>query len=153
MAHISSTILLQKYVVLLAGAWKYCTEHPFISRDTFHCCDNIGIGKIGVCWKRGLFKNIHVLEILWNLLEILEILKAPSVENKKRDSDHFLEILENLEILEIPGRDSCSEKTPSAMTPFSGPNNTLAEVSGSGVVGTQYHMTISRLQRRKTAKT
>ena len=51
----------------------------------------------GVFWKRGLFKNVHVLEILENL-EILDILETQSVENKG-ESDHFLEILE---ILEIP---------------------------------------------------
>ena len=38
----------------------------------------------GVFWKRGLFRNVHFLEILEN------------------ESDQFLEILENLEILEIP---------------------------------------------------
>ena len=50
--------------------------------------------------KRGLFRKVHFLEILENL-GILEILESRrSVENKG-ESDHFLEILENLEILEI----------------------------------------------------
>ena len=41
------------------------------------------------------------------------------MENEE-ESDHFLKILENLEILEI-SRDFSSEKTPFVMTPFSGP--------------------------------
>ena len=48
--------------------------------------------------KRGLFKNVHFLEMLENL-EIPESLET--VENK-RESNRFLEILESLEILEIP---------------------------------------------------
>ena len=68
----------------------------------------------GVFWKSGLVKKVHFLEIQENL-EILE--KPPTVENKG-ESDHFLEILEDflkiLEILEI-------EKTPFVITPFSGP--------------------------------
>ena len=54
----------------------------------------------GVFWKRGLFRNVHFLEILENL-EILEILENPQTVEKREESDHFLEILENLEILEI----------------------------------------------------
>ena len=54
----------------------------------------------GVFWKRGLFRKVHVLEILENL-EILEFLENPQTVEKKGDSDHFLEILENFEILEI----------------------------------------------------
>ena len=47
----------------------------------------------GVFWKRGLYRNVHFLEILENL-EILEILESSrSVENKG-ESDHCLEILE-----------------------------------------------------------
>ena len=52
------------------------------------------------CKQRGLFKKVHFLEILENL-EILEFLENPQTVEKKGDSDHFLEILENLEILEI----------------------------------------------------
>ena len=55
----------------------------------------------GVFWKRGLFRNVHFLEILENL-EIREIFREPPDSGKQRDSDqNFLEILENLEILEI----------------------------------------------------
>ena len=61
---------------------------------------SIGVGK-GVFWKRGLFKNVHFLEILENL-ENLEILETPQSVENKGECDHFLEIPENLEILEIP---------------------------------------------------
>ena len=54
----------------------------------------------GVFWKRGLFRKVHFLEILENL-EVLEILDNPKTVENKGESDHFLEILENLEILEI----------------------------------------------------
>ena len=54
----------------------------------------------GVFWKRGLFREVHFLEILGNL-EILEFLENPQTVGNKGDSDHFLELLENLEILEI----------------------------------------------------
>ena len=43
---------------------------------------------------------MHFLEILDNL-EIVEFLKNPQTLEEKGDSDHFLELLENLEILEI----------------------------------------------------
>ena len=45
----------------------------------------------GVFWKRGLFRKVHFLEILEN---------PQSVENEG-ESNHSLEILENLEILAI----------------------------------------------------
>ena len=64
----------------------------------------------GVFWKRGLFRKVCFLEILENL-EILEILE------NSQTVDHFLEIQENLEILEIPP----VKKTPFVMTPSSGP--------------------------------
>ena len=54
----------------------------------------------GVFWKRGLFRKVHLLEILENL-GILEILENPQTLENQEQSDHFLEILENLEILEI----------------------------------------------------
>ena len=54
----------------------------------------------GFFWKRGLFRKVHFLEILENS-EILEILENPQTAENKGDSDHFLEILENLEMLEI----------------------------------------------------
>ena len=50
----------------------------------------------GVFWKRGLFRKVHFLEILQNL-EILD----SSPENTG-ESDHCLEILEKFENLEIP---------------------------------------------------
>ena len=57
-------------------------------------------------------------------LEILEILENPQTVEKKGDSMHFLEILENLEIF-IDSRGFFSEKTPFVMTPFSGPDQGL----------------------------
>ena len=42
----------------------------------------------GVFWTRGLFRKVHVLEIL-------EILESPQIVEDKGESDHFLEILEN----------------------------------------------------------
>ena len=54
--------------------------------------------------KKGSFgkaeKSKFFLEILENL-GILEILENPQTVENKGESDHFLEILENLEILEI----------------------------------------------------
>ena len=52
--------------------------------------------------KRGLFRRVHFLEILENF-EILE--KPPQTVENKGESDHFQEILGNLkvvDILEIP---------------------------------------------------
>ena len=46
----------------------------------------------GVFWNRGLFRKVHFLEILEN----------PQTVENKGECDHPLEILENLEILEIP---------------------------------------------------
>ena len=46
------------------------------------------------------FREVHFLEILENL-EILEFLENPKTVEKKGESFHFLEILEKLEILEI----------------------------------------------------
>ena len=58
-----------------------------------------GFGKRGLL-EKGSFQKVHFLEILENL-EILEIWEnAQTVENKG-ESGHFLGILENLEILEI----------------------------------------------------
>ena len=48
----------------------------------------------GVFWKRGLSKKVHFLENL----EILEILENPQTVENKEESDHFLKILENIEI-------------------------------------------------------
>ena len=48
--------------------------------------------------------------------------REPPDCGNKGDSDHFLEILENLEISR-DSRDFSSEKTPFAMTPSSGPEN------------------------------
>ena len=73
----------------------------------------------GVFWKRSLFRKVHFLEILENL-EILEILGNPQTGENRGESDHFLEILENSRDFR-DSRDSSSEKTPFVMTPFSGP--------------------------------
>ena len=61
--------------------------------------DDVSGSEKGVFWKRVLFRKVHFLEILENL-EILEFLENRRTLDKKGDSDHFLEILENLEILE-----------------------------------------------------
>ena len=50
--------------------------------------------------KRGLFRKVHFLEILENF-EILEILEKRQTVENKGESGHFPEILENLEIVEI----------------------------------------------------
>ena len=55
-----------------------------------------GFGKRGLL-ERGLFRKIHFLEIIENL-EILEILGNPQSVESKGETDH----LEILEILEIP---------------------------------------------------
>ena len=51
----------------------------------------------GVLWKTGLFKNVPFPAAL-EKLEILEILEIPQAVENKGALDHFLEILENLEI-------------------------------------------------------
>ena len=58
-----------------------------------HSLVYVGFGK-RVFWKRGLFRKIHFLEILENL----EILDNPQTVENKGESDPFLETLENLEI-------------------------------------------------------
>ena len=47
--------------------------------------------------ERGLLRKIHFLEILEDV-EILEILENPQTLGNKGEPHHFLEILENLEI-------------------------------------------------------
>ena len=47
--------------------------------------------------EKGSFRKDHFLEILENA----EILEKPQIQENKGESDPFLEILENLEILEI----------------------------------------------------
>ena len=66
----------------------------------FWVCNLYSGSEKGVFWKRGLCRKVHFLEILDNL-EILEILKNPQTVENKGESDFFLEILENLENLEI----------------------------------------------------
>ena len=58
------------------------------------------------------FRKVHFLEILEN----------PQTVENKGESDHFLEILENLEILEILEIPPV-KRPPFVMTPFSGPNS------------------------------
>ena len=60
----------------------------------------IGFGKRGLLEKGSSQKSPNFLEILENL-EILEILKNPQAVENEGESDHFLETLANLEILEI----------------------------------------------------
>ena len=50
----------------------------------------------GVSWKRGLFRKVHFLEILENL-EILEIEENPQAVENEGEAGNFLEILENLD--------------------------------------------------------
>ena len=54
----------------------------------------------GVFWKRGLFREIHFLEIL-EKSKIPKILENLQTLENKGESYHFLEILENPKILEI----------------------------------------------------
>ena len=72
-----------------------------------------GSGK-GVFWKRGLFRKVHDSREFRDSRDSRE----PPNCGKKGESDHFLEILVNLEILEIPP----VKKTPFVMTPLSGPD-------------------------------
>ena len=50
----------------------------------------------GVFWKRGLFRKVHFLEVhfleVLENLKILEILENPQTVENKGESDHFLEI-------------------------------------------------------------
>ena len=71
----------------------------------------VGLPEKGVFWKRGLFRKVLFLEILENL-EILEISENRHTVENKGESDGFPEILENLEILEIL-------EIPSAKRPLS----------------------------------
>ena len=61
------------------------------------CSSQFSGSEKGVFWKRGLFRKVH-----FPSRDSLEILENPRLENRG-ESDHFLEILENLEILEIRG--------------------------------------------------
>ena len=70
--------------------------------------------------EKGSFRKVHFLEILENL-EMPE--NSKTVENKG-ESDHFLRDFGD-------SRDSSIEKTPFAMTPFSGPNGSWKNCSGS----------------------
>ena len=72
------------------------TRYPLVCLGSGSASTKIGVRV--ACWERGLFKNVV-------LLEILDSRDPQSAENK-RESDHFLEKVENLvemlEILEIP---------------------------------------------------
>ena len=72
------------------------------------------VRKKGSFWKRGLFGKVHFLEILENL-EILEFLEKPPDCGKER-------IIRPFSRDSRDSRDFCSEKTPFVMTPFSGPD-------------------------------
>ena len=61
--------------------------------------------------EKGSFRKVHLLEIL-EKEKGLEFLENPRTVENPGESDHFLEILEIVEILEIP---------PFVMTPFSSP--------------------------------
>ena len=52
----------------------------------------------GVFWKGGLFKDVHLLEIL-EYSEMLKILERPQSVKNKGESDHPPDILENFEML------------------------------------------------------
>ena len=82
---------------------------------------SFGFGKRGL-WKRGLFRTIHFLEILENL-EILEMLaREPPDCGKQRRLRPFSR--DSREFRDFRNsRDSSSEKTPFVMTPFSGPES------------------------------
>ena len=70
---------------------------PLLQKKLLLQTEIFGFGK-GVFWKRGLFGKVHFLENS----EIREILENPKTVENKGEADHCLEILENLEILEIP---------------------------------------------------
>ena len=70
---------------------------PFLASSNSDFWTSTSGSQEGVFWERGLFRKVHFVEILENL-EILE--NAQTVANNG-ESDHFLEILENLEKLEI----------------------------------------------------
>ena len=75
----------------------------------------------GVFWKGGLFKKAHFLEIRENV-EILEILENPQTGENKGETGHFLQnSRESRDFRD--SRDSSSEKTPLVMTPFCGPDS------------------------------
>ena len=84
------------------GAWDTRRQTriptPESTRVSLHFL-KFGVGQ-GVFWRRDLFKNVHILEIL-EKLENLEILETPQSVENKGESDHFPEILEYLEIVEI----------------------------------------------------
>ena len=67
----------------------------------------------GVFWKRGLLEKGSFLRDSREFRD-LEILENPQTVESKEKSDHFLEILENLEILVI------LEIPPTRNDPFSG---------------------------------
>ena len=79
----------------------------------------IGFGKRALL-EKGSFQKSPFSRDLENL-EILEILENPQTVENKEESDHFLEIPENLETFR-DSRDSSNEKTPFVMAPFSGPD-------------------------------
>ena len=88
-------------------------------------CQPLGSEK-GVFWKRGLFRNVHFLEILEILenSEILEFLEnSQTVENKGEIRPFSRDSRESRDFRD--SRDSASEKTPFVTTPFSRPKAPL----------------------------
>ena len=101
------------------GASQHTWRTPCILLGSFHCVAggrwsenaNGGQPKLGFgkgSFGKGVFSENPLSEILQNLM-ILEILENPRLW-KKGESDHCLEILENLEILDRDSRDSSSER-------------------------------------------
>ena len=75
--------------------------------------DQISVSETRCLWKSGLFKNVHFLEALENL-EILEILVISLRVENKGESDHVLENLGSLDVVEI-----LETKDPFPNDPFS----------------------------------
>ena len=69
-----------------------------------------GAEKGGLFGKGGLFRKVHFLEIPENL-EILEISENPQTAENKGESDHFLEILENQQTARGASRTGPRQKT------------------------------------------
>ena len=64
--------------------------------------------------KKGFLRKVHVQEIL----ETLEILESPSSVENKGESDHLLEIPENLEVLDVEILEIPPVKDPFCNDPF-----------------------------------
>ena len=81
-------------------------------RKNFYERNFVGFGKRGLL-ERGLFREVHFLEILGEFTDSRVFFVNPQTVETKGESDHFPEILE---------RDSSTEMTLFCNDPFSGPD-------------------------------